>query len=69
MKISARNQLKGTVKSIETGAVNSEVTIELSGGEQIASIITNQAVKSLDLKVGSTTYAIIKASTVMLAVD
>ncbi|MDD8058476.1 MULTISPECIES: TOBE domain-containing protein [Shewanella] len=69
MKISARNQLKGTVKSIEMGAVNSEVTIELSGGERIASIITNQAVKSLDLKVGSTTYAIVKASNVMLAVD
>ncbi|MGI2169975.1 TOBE domain-containing protein [Shewanella sp. MF05960] len=69
MKISARNQLKGTVKAIQTGAVNSEVTIELAGGEHIASIITNEAVKSLDLKVGSTAYAIVKASSVMLAVD
>jgi len=69
MKISARNQLKGTVKTIKAGAVNSEIKIELSGGEQIASIITNEAVKSLDLKVGSTAYAIVKASNVMLGVD
>ena len=50
-------------------STRTEVTIELSGGEHIASIITNQAVKSLDLKVGSSTYAIVKASNVMLAVD
>ncbi|QDE31230.1 MULTISPECIES: molybdopterin-binding protein [Shewanella] len=69
MKISARNQLKGTVKTIQAGAVNSEIMIELSGGEQIASIITNEAVKSLNLKVGSTAYAIVKASNVMLGID
>ncbi|MGX9460530.1 TOBE domain-containing protein [Shewanella sp. A14] len=69
MRISARNKMQGTVKTIQTGSVNSEVLIELSGGELIVSIITNEAVQSLELKVGSTAYAIVKASNVMLGVD
>jgi len=69
MKLSARNSLKGTVKKIILGAVNSEVIIELPGGDQITSIVTNDAVKELDLAEGKTAYAIIKASNVMLGVD
>ena len=69
MKISARNQLKGKIVSIEKGAVNSEVVLELGGGEVITSIITNNAVSSLGLSVGKQAYAVVKASNVMVAVD
>lgn len=69
MKISARNMLKGTIKRITPGAVNSEVVIETAGGETIVSIITKESVESLELKVGKPVYAVIKASNVMVAVD
>lgn len=69
MKLSARNVLKGRILSIVTGAVNSEVTIELPGGERIVSIITNTSVESLKLKEGGEAYAIIKASNVMIGTD
>jgi molybdopterin-binding protein len=69
MKLSARNVLKGTVKKIVSGAVNSEVVIELPGGAEIVSIITKESVESLELKVGKPVYAVIKASNVMVAVD
>jgi molybdopterin-binding protein len=69
MKISARNVLKGKVKEITTGAVNTEVIVELPGGTQIVSVVTKKAVESLGLKIGSEVYAVIKASSVMLASD
>jgi molybdopterin-binding protein len=69
MKISARNLLKGKVKKIVRGAVNSEVLIQLDGGAEIVSIITNTSVDSLQLQEGKTAYAVIKASNVMVAVD
>ena len=69
MKLSARNLLKGKILKIIKGAVNSEVTIQLSGGEQLVSIITNASVKSLGLKKGKEAYAVIKASNIMVAVD
>ena len=69
MKISARNQLKGKVKAINEGAINSEVLIELPGGAIIASVITKSSVESLGLKVGNTAYAIVKASNVIVGVD
>ena len=69
MKISARNQLKGKIKNITKGAVNSEVTLELADGLEIISIITNSSVKNLDLKEGKEAYAVIKASNVMIATD
>lgn len=69
MKISAKNVLKGTVKSITTGAVNDEVVIELPGGTEIASIITKSSAEGLGLKVGSTAFAIIKASSVIVGVE
>jgi molybdopterin-binding protein len=68
MKISARNVLKGKVKSITRGAVNAEVTVELARGVEIVSIITMAAVKSLGLKKGVEAYAVIKASSVMIGV-
>ena len=69
MKISARNVLKGKVKRIAHGAVNSEVAIELPGGLQIVSIITKSSAKSLGLKKGKEVYAVVKASNVMIATD
>ena len=69
MKLSARNVLKGTIKKVIRGAVNSEVTIELTGGTQVVSIITNASVDNLGLKEGVAAYAVIKASSVMIAVD
>lgn len=69
MKLSARNMLKGTVKQIIAGAVNSQVIIQLAGGETIVSVITKESVESLGLVVGKEVYAVIKASNVMVAVD
>jgi molybdopterin-binding protein len=69
MKISARNMLKGKVKSMTPGAVNSEVTIALPGGMEVVSIITKRSAKGLGLKKGKPVYAVIKASNVMIAVD
>ena len=69
MKISARNVLKGKVKQIIHGAVNSEVVIELKGGEELVSVITKSSAESLGLAVGKEVYAVIKASNVMVAED
>lgn len=67
--ISARNQLAGTVESVEEGAVNSVVRIKLEGGEIISSVITLAAVKDLGLKTGDKVVAIIKSTDVIVAVD
>jgi molybdopterin-binding protein len=69
MKISARNILKGRVIKIIRGAVNAEVTLELPGGLQVVSIITISSIDSLGLKEGIEAYAVVKASSVMIAVD
>jgi molybdopterin-binding protein len=69
MKLSARNMLKGRIKRIVEGAVNSEVTIELPGAVEIVAIITKSSTASLGLAIGKDAYAVIKASSVMVAVD
>ena len=69
MNISARNQLKGKIKHITKGAVNSEVKLELADGVEIISIITNSSVNNLGIKEGKEAYAVIKASNVMIAID
>ena len=69
MKLSARNVLKGRVKKVTHGAVNSEVTLELPGGVDVVSIITKQSAESLELAPCKEVYAVIKASNVMIAVD
>ncbi len=69
MKLSARNILKGTVIKVNRGAVNAEVTIRLDGGTEVVAIITNQSVDRLGLKENVPAYAVIKASSVMVAVD
>ena len=69
MKLSARNQLKGKVVGIEEGAVNGVVTIDIGGGNQVAATITMKSIQELGLQVGSEAYAVIKSSSVMVAVD
>ena len=69
MKISARNVLKGKVKSIKPGSVNDEIVMELSGGDEIVAIITKASSKSLKLSKNKKVYAIIKASSVMIGTD
>lgn len=69
MKLSARNVLKGKVKSIKVGAVNSEVVVQLPGGIEIISVITKTSVDNLSLKEGKDVYAIVKATNVILGVD
>lgn len=69
MKISARNTLPGIVRKIELGAVNAEVTLELAPNLSVVSVITLDAVRSLQLKLGDRAYAVIKASSVMVGTD
>ena len=69
MQISARNTLKGRVKHIAPGAVNTEVTVELPGGAEVVSIITKASADRLHLAPGTEVYAVIKASDVMIATD
>ncbi len=69
MKISARNVLKGKVKTIKHGSVNSEITIGLAGGAEIVSIITKKSAQNLRLSRGKGVYAVIKATNVMIATD
>ena len=69
MKLSARNVLKGRVLAVTPGAVNVEVVIEIAPGVQVVSIITKSSAESLGLAVGKDAYAVVKASSVMVAVD
>ncbi len=69
MKLSARNQLKGTIVEIQDGAVNGVVKIDLGGGNVISAVITMSSIRALGLKVGGAAYAVIKASNVMVGVD
>jgi molybdopterin-binding protein len=69
MKISARNILKGTVKTVKKGPVSSVVTLQIAPGLEITSSITSESAVSLKLKKGQTAYAIIKASSVLVGVD
>jgi molybdopterin-binding protein len=69
MKISARNILKGRVIKIVQGAVNCEITLEVAPGVEVVSIITKTSVQSLGLAEGKEAFAVIKASSVMIAVE
>jgi molybdopterin-binding protein len=66
MRLSARNQLSGTVKSVNEGAAIANVELDVNGQRLVASI-TVEAVRELGLQEGSEVTAIIKASDVILA--
>lgn len=67
-KVSARNQLAGTVSTVTPGVVNAEVVIDLDGGGSIAAIVTEGSVRSLGLGPGKRAIALFKASSVIVAV-
>jgi molybdopterin-binding protein len=69
VKLSARNVLPATVKSVKPGAVDSEVIVELAPGIEVVAIITKASAETLGLRSGAKAYAIIKASNVMIGVD
>ena len=69
MKLSARNVIKGTVVEFKEGPVNSQVRVDIGGGNRITSMITTDAAQDLAIAVGSEVYVIVKASEVMLATD
>jgi molybdate transport system regulatory protein len=69
MRLSARNQLDGTVAAVEHGAVMSTVTIRLAGGQEIVAAITKDSAESLGLTVGDAVKAVIKATEVMVGKD
>ncbi|RXV69326.1 LysR family transcriptional regulator [Burkholderia stabilis] len=68
LKVSARNQLRGSVESVTAGAVNSEVTLALDGGGTLTAVVTNDSVDALQLADGRRAIALFKASSVILAV-
>jgi molybdopterin-binding protein len=69
MRISARNQIKGTVVEVKKGATTSHVRVDIGGGQIVTSSITNEAVDDLGLKTGGAVVVVVKASDVMIAVD
>jgi len=69
MRLSARNQLQGTVTSIDLGSVMAIVVIRLAGGDEIVSAITKDSVESLGLREGDSVTAVIKSTEVMVGKD
>jgi molybdopterin-binding protein len=69
MKISARNVFKGKVAEVRPGRVNTEVIIDVAGGLQVVAMISKESADHLGLKKGKAAYAIVKASSVMVATD
>jgi len=69
MKISARNQIQGTITDITKGATTSHVRLDVGGGTIITASITNESVDELKLVAGQSAYAVIKAPDVMIGID
>jgi molybdopterin-binding protein len=68
MRISARNQIKGTVLEVTKGATTSHVRVDIGNGQVVTSSITNEAVDELGIKAKGNVIVVIKASDVMIAV-
>jgi len=69
MRISARNQIRGTVLEVKKGATTSHVRVDIGNGLIVTSSITNESVDDLEIKAGGKVMAVIKASDVMIAVE
>ncbi len=69
MRISARNQIKGTVIEVKKGATTSHVRVDIGNGQIVTSSITNESVDDLGIKVGGKVTVVVKSSDVMIAVD
>lgn len=68
VRLSARNQLSGTVEKVTPGAVNAEVILKLADGHEVAAIVTSESVTNLALAAGQKVSAIFKASSVIVGV-
>ncbi len=68
-KISARNIIKGTVKTVKEGLVMAEIVLDIGGGHTLTSTISDESTKRLGLKAGDEAFAIVKATSVMIGVD
>lgn len=69
MRLSARNQIKGTVADVKKGATTAHVRIDIGNGVVMTSSITNEAIDELGIKAGGKVTVVVKASDVMIAVD
>jgi molybdopterin-binding protein len=69
MRISARNQIKGTVVEVKKGATTSHVRVDIGNGQIVTSSITNEAVDELGIKAKDKVMVVVKASDVMIAMD
>ncbi len=69
MQISARNQLKGTVKAVKQDGIMAEIVVELPGGQEVVSVITLGSAQELHLQAGDPVVAIIKSTEVMIGKD
>jgi len=69
MKVSARNVFKGAISQLQPGAVNAEVSLKLSGGNELVAVVTMESVKNLGLAVGKEAVALVKAPWVMLMTE
>jgi molybdopterin-binding protein len=66
MKLSARNQIAGTIVAIAPGAVNGSIKVDIGGGNVVTASITEEAIRDLALRQGDTVTVIVKASDVMI---
>jgi molybdopterin-binding protein len=69
MRISARNQIEGTVVEVKKGATTAHVRVDIGNGQIVTSAITNEAVDELGIKAKGHVTVVVKASDVMIAVD
>ena len=69
MKLSARNVIPGTIRSIDIGAVNIDLVVEIAPGLEMSSVITKKSYERLELEVGKEVFVVVKASNVMIATE
>jgi molybdate transport system regulatory protein len=69
MRTSARNQFTGVIKEMTKGPVSTEGTLEVAPGINVVAVISTRSAETLGLAVGKRGYALIKASSVVVAVD
>jgi molybdate transport system regulatory protein len=69
MKVSARNQLEGTISSVNSGPVSTEVILDLVGGDKLVAVVTSESAKKLGLAKGKKAIGLVKAPLVTLLTD
>jgi molybdopterin-binding protein len=69
MKLSARNQILGTVRTLNVGTVMAEVVVEIAGGHELVAAITAESARLLGLAPGKRVYAVVKSTEVMIGVE